>query len=216
MGGNASGAGDTYKEQSKKEAVRLSNIVAARAVADCVRTSLGPRGMDKLIQSGNGDVVITNDGATILKSIEVLHPAGRMLGDLSASQDIEAGDGTTSVVVTAGALLGAAQKLLARGINPTAISEAFGKAVVKAEEILTGMAIPLDLADRESLIQAATTSLSSKVRRAPRRAPFFPAPRRFYFFCTSHIPRRPARHAPRRAARAHAPTADGPRGPPWL
>ncbi|KAJ3064878.1 T-complex protein 1 subunit delta, partial [Podochytrium sp. JEL0797] len=104
--------GRAFKEKEKPAEVRNSNIVAAKAVSDAVRTSLGPRGMDKMIQSANGEVVITNDGATILKQMSVLHPAAKMLVDLSAAQDVEAGDGTTSVVVLAGSLLGAAEKLL--------------------------------------------------------------------------------------------------------
>jgi T-complex protein 1 subunit delta len=146
--------------------VRESNIIAARAVADAVRTSLGPRGMDKMVRappaaaatpllsglvghppqsvcprraqisSPHGEVVITNDGATILKQMEVSHPTAKMLVDLSKSQDIEAGDGTTTVTVIAGALLGAAENLLKKGIHPTVISEGFLVAARKSEEIL--------------------------------------------------------------------------------
>lgn len=100
----------------------MNNIIAAKAVSDVVRTSLGPRGMDKMIQNSKGKVLITNDGATILKQIEVVHPTAKMLVEISKSQDIEAGDGTTSVVVIAGALLNACQVLLEKGIHPTAIS----------------------------------------------------------------------------------------------
>lgn len=96
-------------------AVRQANILAARAVADAIRTSLGPRGMDKMIQNGKGKTLITNDGHTILKEMAVMHPAAKMLVDLSAAQDVEAGDGTTSVVVICGSLLGAAEKLLGKG-----------------------------------------------------------------------------------------------------
>eukprot|EP00128_Syssomonas_multiformis_P002697 Colp12_sorted_trinity150504_noHs@9523 len=95
----------TFKDKEKPQEVRTSNIVAAKAVADAVRTSLGPKGMDKMIQQANGEVTITNDGATILKQMQVIHPAARMLVDLSSAQDVEAGDGTTSVVVLAGSLL---------------------------------------------------------------------------------------------------------------
>lgn len=116
-----------------------------------------------MIQSGNGDVIITNDGATILNKIEVGHPAAKMLVELSKSQDSEAGDGTTSVVVIAGALLGATQNLMAKGIHPTVIAESFSAAAIEAEKILEQVAIPIDLSDRESLIKAATTSLASKV-----------------------------------------------------
>merc|ERR1712112_243374 len=145
------------------EEVRKSNIQAAKALSDAIRTSLGPRGMDKMIQDAKGEVTITNDGATILNQMGVVHPAAKMLVELSKAQDIEAGDGTTSVVVTAGSLLDAADKLLQKGIHPTTISESFQKAAGKAVDILTGMAIPLDLTDRESLLKAANTSLNSKV-----------------------------------------------------
>ncbi|XP_038072846.1 T-complex protein 1 subunit delta-like [Patiria miniata] len=152
-----------YKDKEKPFQIRESNISAAKAVADAVRTSLGPRGMDKMIQSANGDVTITNDGATILKQIQVLHPSAKMLVELSKAQDIEAGDGTTSVVVIAGSLLTAASKLLSKGIHPTTISESFQRASGKAVEILTDMATPVDLNDRESLVKIASTSLNSKV-----------------------------------------------------
>lgn len=105
----------SFNDKGKPMEVRLSNMNAAKAVSDAVRTSLGPKGMDKMIQTGNGEVVITNDGATILKHMAVLHPAARMLVELSAAQDIEAGDGTTSVVVLAGSLLSAAEKVMSKG-----------------------------------------------------------------------------------------------------
>merc|ERR1711893_201517 len=160
-GKNAKRSG--YKDKEKPTQIRRSNITAAKAVADAIRTSLGPRGMDKMIQTGGGDVTITNDGATILKEMQVLHPAAKMLVELSKAQDVEAGDGTTSVVVIAGSLLDAAQKLLIKGIHPTTISEAFQKCDKKALEILEGMSTPVKLTDRESLLKSATTSLNSKV-----------------------------------------------------
>src|SRR5271170_5153279 len=144
-------------------AVRTANIMAARAVADAIRTSLGPRGMDKMIQSGRGENLITNDGNTMLKSMSVMHPAAKMLVDLSAAQDVEAGDGTTSVVVIAGSLLGAADRLLGKGIHPTIISESFQRAAAAAVKILHGMSQPVSLSDRTTLLQAASTSLSSKI-----------------------------------------------------
>eukprot|EP00004_Rigifila_ramosa_P006569 TRINITY_DN1739_c0_g1_i1.p1 TRINITY_DN1739_c0_g1~~TRINITY_DN1739_c0_g1_i1.p1 ORF type:complete len:521 (-),score=141.07 TRINITY_DN1739_c0_g1_i1:6-1451(-) len=116
-----------------------------------------------MIQSGNGEVVISNDGATILKHMEVIHPAARMLVEISHAQDVEAGDGTTSVVVIAGALLDASLRLITSGIHPTVVSEAFQIATAKADEVLTGMATPLSLGDRETLLKSATTSLNSKV-----------------------------------------------------
>merc|ERR1719500_507552 len=108
------------------------------------------------------EVTITNDGATILNQMNVVHPAAKMLVELSKAQDIEAGDGTTSVVVMAGSLLDSADKLLQKGIHPTTVSESFQKAAVKSVEILTSMATPLDLSDRESLLKAANTSHCSE------------------------------------------------------
>ncbi|GAM40996.1 chaperonin-containing T-complex delta subunit [Talaromyces pinophilus] len=159
-----SGAGNSaFKDKEKPMAVRNANILAARAVADAIRTSLGPRGMDKMIQSGKGNTIITNDGNTMLKSMSVMHPAAKMLVDLSAAQDIEAGDGTTSVVVIAGSLLGAADRLLSKGIHPTIISESFQRAAAAAVNILHDMSQPISLSDRTTLLQAASTSLSSKI-----------------------------------------------------
>jgi len=152
-----------FQDKTKPTQVRISNIVAAKAVADCVRTSLGPKGMDKMIQSGDGDVTITNDGATILSLMNVIHPAARMLCELSKAQDVEAGDGTTSVVVIAGSLLGACERLLEKGIHASAIATAFGKASAKAEEILEKVAIPIKLSDRDQLLKSAVTALNSKV-----------------------------------------------------
>ena len=160
--GPMSGGLMTAKNQKPIE-IRSSNIRAGKALADAVRTSLGPRGMDKMIQSPKGDVTITNDGATILEQMKVVHPAAKMLVNLSKAQDVEAGDGTTSVVVLAGSMLEAADKLLKKGIHPTSISESFQKAAVKSAEILTSLGMPVDLSDREKLLQAANTSLNSKV-----------------------------------------------------
>jgi len=163
-GGNlGKNKGGAYVDRDKPAQIRFSNISAGKAVADAIRTSLGPKGMDKMIQDGKGDVTITNDGATILKQMQVLHPAAKMLVELSKAQDIEAGDGTTSVVVIAGALLDACSKLLQKGIHPTTISESFQKAVDKAVEVLTDMSTPVQLSDRETLLNSATTSLCSKV-----------------------------------------------------
>jgi T-complex protein 1 subunit delta len=150
--------------KDKPTEVRLSNITAAKAVADVVRTSLGPKGMDKMIQLADGQVVITNDGATILKKMSVLHPCAKMLVELSESQDVEAGDGTTSVVVMAGAFLMASEKLLARGIHPSAIAEGFRSALQEAIRLLQQeLSIPISLSDRPALLKSASTSLNSKV-----------------------------------------------------
>ncbi|MCJ1315498.1 T-complex protein 1 subunit delta [Xylographa vitiligo] len=177
----ASNSGNNaFKDKEKPMAVRNANIMAARAVADAIRTSLGPRGMDKMIQTGKGQTIIvgivwfsrsssqakvaqTNDGNTMLKDMSVMHPAAKMLVDLSAAQDVEAGDGTTSVVVICGSLLGAADRLLSKGIHPTVISESFQRAAAAAVKVLEDMSIPISLSDRSTLLQAASTSLSSKI-----------------------------------------------------
>merc|ERR1711939_1017903 len=156
------GDGQTYDDKSDTSDVRLRNMVAAKAIADTVRTSLGPRGMDKMVIDGRGDVVVTNDGATILKQIQVQSPAARMLVELSRAQDTEAGDGTTTVVVIAGSLLNSAKALLTK-LHPNVISRSFRMAADKAVEVLEGMSVPVDLADRETMIKNAATSLNSKI-----------------------------------------------------
>merc|ERR1711988_64946 len=156
------GDGSTYDDKSDTSDVRLRNMIAGKAIADTVRTSLGPRGMDKMVIDSRGDVVVTNDGATILKQIQVQSPAARMLVELSRAQDTEAGDGTTTVVVMAGSLLNSAKALLSK-LHPNVISRSFRLAADKAVEILESMAIPIDLEDRETMIKNAATSLNSKI-----------------------------------------------------
>lgn len=153
----------TFKDKEKPQEVRKSNILAARAVSDAIRTSLGPKGMDKMIKTKTGEIIISNDGATILKHMAVLHPAARMLVDVSAAQDVEAGDGTTSVAILTGSFLAAADRLLNKGIHPTLIAESFQRAAQRSTQILIDMAHKISLDDREQLIRAASTSLSSKI-----------------------------------------------------
>merc|ERR1712232_139273 len=151
------------REKEEEKDIRTSNIVAAKAIADTIRTSLGPKGMDKMIQRANKEVIITNDGATILKEMKVVHPTAKMMVELSQAQDVEAGDGTTSVVVIAGSLLSASQQLIAKQIHATMIAEIYSLAATKAIEILQeSVAVPLDLNDK-SLLKSASTSLNSKV-----------------------------------------------------
>lgn len=152
-----------FRDRKKEEDVRMSNITAAKGIASAIRTSLGPRGMDKMIQAADGSVTITNDGATILEKMRVIHPAAKMLVELSKAQDIEAGDGTTSVVVIAGALLAAVEKLLNRGLHPSVIAQSFQSAQKEAVKIIESMSVPVDLTDRETLLKLAATSLNSKV-----------------------------------------------------
>jgi T-complex protein 1 subunit delta len=152
-----------FQTNEKPKDVRRNNIMSAKSLADVIRTSLGPRGMDKMIRDQRGEVTITNDGATILKKMQVMHPAAKMLVELSKSQDIEAGDGTTSVVVFAGALLNNALGLLEKNIHPTVITDGYQYAHEEAQKVLLEIEKPINLDDREKLIDNAITSLSSKV-----------------------------------------------------
>ena len=141
-----------------------SNILAAKTVASILRTSLGPRGMDKMMVSPDGEVTVTNDGATILEMMDVDHQIGRLLVELAKSQDDEIGDGTTGVTVLAGALLEAAQKLLERGIHPIRIARGFETAADIAVAHLATIADQVDWAkNRDGLIGTAMTTLGSKV-----------------------------------------------------
>jgi len=150
-------------KNSKPQEIRKSNIRAAKALADAIRTSLGPKGMDKMIKDAKSNVTITNDGATILKQMNVVNPCAKMLVELSQAQDAEAGDGTTSVVVFAGSLLEAAEQLLNRGIHPSILSDSFQTAAREAIVHLDKMTHPVDIKNKEGLLKAAATSLNSKV-----------------------------------------------------
>jgi len=158
------------REQASKKRVKgleahKVNIQAATTVAKLLRTSLGPKGMDKMLVSPDGDVIITNDGATILEKMEIHHQTAKLLAELSASQDNEIGDGTTGVVVLAGAILDQAQKLLDKGIHPLKIADGFDQAceiaVRKVERIATEIDIQKN--DKSYLRKCATTALGSKV-----------------------------------------------------
>jgi thermosome len=140
-----------------------NNIIAAVAVGEAVRTSLGPRGMDKMLVDQFGDVVITNDGATILKEIDVQHPAAKMMVEVAKTQDSEVGDGTTTAVIIAAELLKRAKKLLDQKIHPTVITEGFRKASEKAIEILEKISVKSGIEDLEMLKNAAQTCMSSKL-----------------------------------------------------
>lgn len=150
-----------------REAMRR-NILAAKTVAEIVKTSLGPKGMDKMLVDSLGDVVITNDGATMLKEMEIEHPAAKMMVEVAKAQDAEVGDGTTSVVVLAGALLEKAEKLIEREVHPTVIVEGYKKAAAKAIEVLRKIAKPIDPNDDETLKKIAMTSMVSKLVSADR------------------------------------------------
>ncbi|MEM2184200.1 MAG: thermosome subunit beta [Candidatus Methanomethylicia archaeon] len=145
-----------------KEAMR-ANIMAARAIAEVLKSSLGPKGMDKMLVDSLGDITITNDGATILKEMDVQHPAAKMMVEISKAQDDEVGDGTTTAVVLAGELLKQAEGLLDKNIHSAIINSGYKKAVIKAEEILRKIAIPVDINDEKTLKEVAMTSISGKV-----------------------------------------------------
>jgi thermosome len=144
-----------------KEAQR-NNIMAARVIGEVLKTTLGPRGMDKMLIDSLGDITITNDGATILKEIDVEHPAAKMMVEIAKTQDDMVGDGTTSAVVLASELLKKAEELLDQNIHPTILVSGYRKAAQKAIELLGKIAEPLDVDDRKTLLKVALTSTSSK------------------------------------------------------
>ena len=147
--------------QRGREAQR-QNIAVARIIAEVVKTTLGPRGMDKMLVDTIGDITITNDGAKILDEIDIQHPAGKVLVNVAKTQDKEVGDGTTSVVVLAGALLKKAEELMSKNIHPTTIATGYRKALDKAIEVLDKIAVPVDLEDEATLRDVASTSMRSK------------------------------------------------------
>jgi thermosome len=149
--------------QQKGRDAQANNIMAAKLVADLVRTSLGPRGLDKMLVDSLGDVTITNDGATILKEIDVQHPAAKMMVEISKAIDNEVGDGTTSSVVFAGSLLTKAQDLLKKDVHSSVIVEGFTAAVEKALEILAEISKPVKPEETDELIKVARTSMESKL-----------------------------------------------------
>ena len=144
-----------------RDAQRM-NIMAARVIAEAVRTTLGPRGMDKMLVDNMGDVVITNDGVTILKEMDVEHPAAKMMVEISQTQEDEVGDGTTTAVVLAGELLKKAEELLDQDIHATVIATGYRHAAEEAQSILDKMASPISKDDEKVLKQIAITSMSSK------------------------------------------------------
>ena len=149
--------------QQKGRDAQKNNIAAAKMVAELVKTSLGPRGLDKMLVDSLGDVTITNDGATILKEIDAQHPAAKMMVEISKTIDTEVGDGTTSSVVFAGALLEKAEKLLEKDVHSTVIIDGYQAASEKALELLAKLAKTVKPDDRESLIKIAKTSMQSKL-----------------------------------------------------
>lgn len=150
-----------------RDAQRM-NILAARVIGEAVRTTLGPRGMDKMLVDSLGDVVITNDGVTILKEMEVEHPAAKMMVEVAKTQDEQVGDGTTTAVVIAGELLHEAERLLDQSIHPTVIAGGYRLAAEKAQQILESIAEPLKISDDEILKKIAMTAMSGKKAEGSR------------------------------------------------
>ncbi|HEX9318362.1 MAG TPA: thermosome subunit beta [Nitrososphaeraceae archaeon] len=149
--------------ETKGRDARKNNITAAKLIAQVIRSSLGPRGMDKMLVGSTGDVTITNDGATILKEIDIEHPIAKMLVEVAKSVDNEAGDGTKSVVVLAGSLIENAEELFNKGVHPTIVVEGFREASKRAIQFLKKIAIEIDSTDKAFLKKIAMTSMASKL-----------------------------------------------------
>ncbi len=150
-------------QRSTGRDARASNIMAARIVSEAVKTSLGPKGMDKMLVDSFGDVTITNDGATMLKEMDVQHPAAKMMVEVSKTQDDEVGDGTTSVVILTGELLGKATELMIKKVHPTVIIEGYRQAEERALEILESIAEKVEPKDKEVLMKVSKTTMASKL-----------------------------------------------------
>jgi len=147
-------------ERTKNKEAQGNNIQAARAIADAVRSTLGPKGMDKMLVDSLGDVVITNDGVTILKEIDVQHPAAKMVVEIAKTKDTECGDGTTTSVVLAGELLKQAEQLLDHNVHPTIIANGYKLAALEAVKILEKIAV--DSKNDEMLKRVAMTAMTGK------------------------------------------------------
>lgn len=150
-------------ERTQGRNAQQNNIAAAKIVAEAIRSALGPKGLDKMLVDSFGDVVITNDGATILKEMEIQHPAAKFVVELAKAQDDEVGDGTTTVVIIAGELLKQAEELLSQDVHASIIVDGYRKATIKALAELEKMAIKVDISDRAMLKESVRTSMSSKV-----------------------------------------------------
>jgi archaeal chaperonin len=143
-------------------AAQKANIAAAKIISDTIRTTLGPKGMDKMLVNSSGDVIITNDGATIVDEMNVEHPAAKMIVEVAKTQDEEVGDGTTTAVVIAGELLHAAENLLDKNIHPTVISEGYKLAAQKAQEVLKNLGENINISDKVILRNIAMTAMTGK------------------------------------------------------
>ncbi|MDF1558010.1 MAG: thermosome subunit beta, partial [ANME-2 cluster archaeon] len=149
-------------QRSRGREAQNSNIMAARAVANAVRTTLGPKGMDKMLVDSMGDIVITNDGAQILKEMDIEHPAAKMLVEVAKTQDDEVGDGTTTAAILAGELLKKAEDMLNQNIHPTIIAAGYRMASDKAKEILKSLVSKVSEDDEDMLLKIAGTAITGK------------------------------------------------------
>ncbi len=149
--------------RSRGKEAQHANIMAARIVAEAVKSALGPKGMDKMLVDSFGDVTITSDGRTVLDEMDIQHPAAKMMVEVAKTQDDEVGDGTTTAVITAGELLGKAEDLVEKNVHPTVIIDGYRKAADKALETLEKIAISIDATDRTSIEKVAMTSMASKL-----------------------------------------------------
>ncbi len=155
-------------QRTKGREAQNNNIMAAKAVAAAVRTTLGPKGMDKMLVDSLGDIVITNDGATILKEMDIEHPAAKMIVEVSKTQDDEVGDGTTTAAVLAGEFLKNAEELLEQGVHPTVIASGYRLASIKAKEILQTLAKEVTVDDKDLLLEIAATAITGKGAEASK------------------------------------------------
>lgn len=149
-------------ERNRGQEAQRSNVMAAKAIAGAVRTTLGPRGMDKMLVSSTGDVVVTNDGATILHELSIQHPGGKMVVEVAETQDDMVGDGTTTACILVGALMEGGEQMIAQGIHPTVIASGYRMAMEEALEIVKGLAITVRPDDRETLVKVADTAMTGK------------------------------------------------------
>ena len=150
--------------RSRGREAQHGNITAAKVIAESIRSSLGPKGMDKMLADSFGDVTITSDGRTILDEMDIQHPAAKMMVEVAKTQDNEAGDGTTSAVIIAGELLSRAEELIEKNVHPTIIIDGYGKAAEKALETLEKIAIPIDLKS-PGLPQEGCNNINGKQNR---------------------------------------------------
>jgi thermosome len=149
-------------ERNRGKEAQRSNIAAAKAIAGAVKSTLGPRGMDKMLVGSTGDIVITNDGATILGEIAVQHPGAKMVIEVARTQDDEVGDGTTTAVILVGALMEQAEGMLEQGIHPTVIAQGYRMGMEKALEIANSLSLKVDPTDRKTLLKIADTAITGK------------------------------------------------------